>query len=112
MRSVRRINIASPEFKYDSEDPPGFRAGMFRFGKLVGASDLGASVYESPPGQPICPYHYEYGEEERLLVLEGDPPSDIRTAPISSSRGTPSAFYRAGRRTCPCATRPMRPFAS
>ena len=33
----------------------------------------GASVYELPPGQAICPYHYEYGEEEWLLVLDGRP---------------------------------------
>jgi uncharacterized cupin superfamily protein len=30
-------------------------------------------VYELPPGQALCPYHYEYGEEEWLLVLEGRP---------------------------------------
>ena len=30
-------------------------------------------MYELPPGQAICPYHYEYGEEEWLLVLEGRP---------------------------------------
>jgi uncharacterized cupin superfamily protein len=70
---MRRINIASPDFKYDPDDPPGFRAGMLRFGPLVGAEQLGASVYELPPGESICPYHYEYGEEEWLLVLEGRP---------------------------------------
>jgi uncharacterized cupin superfamily protein len=70
---VRRINIASPEFKYDAGDPAGFRSGMLRCGELVGASDSGASVYELPPGQAICPYHYEYAEEEWLLVLEGRP---------------------------------------
>jgi uncharacterized cupin superfamily protein len=70
---MRHINVASPDFQYDSDDPPGFRAGMFRFGRLVGAEQLGASVYELPPGQAICPYHYEYGEEEWLLVLEGRP---------------------------------------
>ena len=31
------------------------------------------SVYELPPGQAICPYHYEYGEEEWLVVLQGRP---------------------------------------
>ena len=36
-------------------------------------SQLGASVYELPPGQAICPYHYEYAEEEWLLVLQGHP---------------------------------------
>jgi uncharacterized cupin superfamily protein len=30
-------------------------------------------VYELPPGQSICPYHYEYGEEEWLVVLSGRP---------------------------------------
>jgi uncharacterized cupin superfamily protein len=70
---MRRINIASPEFKYEPDDPAGFRSGMFRFGKLVGAEDLGATVYELPPGQAVCPYHYEYAEEEWLLVLEGRP---------------------------------------
>jgi uncharacterized cupin superfamily protein len=70
---VRRVNIASPEFEYDPDYPPGFRAGMLRVGPLLDASQLGASVYELPPGQAICPYHYEYAEEEWLLVLEGHP---------------------------------------
>ncbi len=70
---VRRVNIASSEFRYDSDDPPGYRSGMLRLGEQVGASRLGASVYELPPGQAVCPYHYEYGEEEWLLVLEGRP---------------------------------------
>ena len=70
---MRRINIASPEFEYDSSDPEGFRAGMARLGKLLGAEESGISVYDVPPGQSICPYHYEVGEEEWLLVLEGEP---------------------------------------
>ncbi len=70
---MRRVNIAAPAFEYDAEDPEGFRAGMFRFGKLVGAAQTGTTVYELPPGQQICPYHYEYAEEEWLLVLEGRP---------------------------------------
>ena len=72
-RPVRRVNIAEPEFEWDGEDPDGFRAGMFRFGKHVGAERTGATVYELPPGQSICPYHYEYGEDEWLLVLQGRP---------------------------------------
>ena len=70
---MRTVNIASPEFTYDSTDPEGFRSGMYRFGKDVGAERLGTTVYELPPGQAVCPYHYEYGEEEWLLVLEGRP---------------------------------------
>jgi uncharacterized cupin superfamily protein len=70
---MRRINIAAPEFEYDGEDPEGFRAGMARLGKSLGAEQTGVSVYEVPPGQAICPYHYEFGEEEWLLVLDGMP---------------------------------------
>jgi uncharacterized cupin superfamily protein len=68
---MTRVNIAAPEFSYDAEDPEGFRSGMVRPGKDFGAKETGASVYELPPGQAVCPYHYEYGEEEWALVLEG-----------------------------------------
>ena len=68
-----RVNIADPAFKYDPEDPEGYKAGLFRFGKDLGAEQTGTSVYELPPGQAICPYHYEYGEEEWAMVLSGRP---------------------------------------
>jgi uncharacterized cupin superfamily protein len=70
---MAHVNISNPEFGYDADDPEGFRAGMFRFGPRLGAERTGASVYELPPGQAVCPYHYEYGEEEWALVLEGRP---------------------------------------
>lgn len=68
---MKVVNLAAPPFVYDPEDPDGFRAGLFRFGPLVGATKLGASLYELPPGQALCPFHYEYAEEEWLLVVEG-----------------------------------------
>jgi uncharacterized cupin superfamily protein len=68
-----RLNLTDPEFTYDPEDPDGYRAGMFRMGPLVGAQQTGATVYDLPPGELLCPYHYEYGEEEWLLVLTGRP---------------------------------------
>jgi uncharacterized cupin superfamily protein len=68
-----RINISDPDFQYEPEDPVGFRAGMFRLGPDLGAERTGATVYELPPGELLCPYHYEYGEEEWLLVLFGHP---------------------------------------
>lgn len=70
---MRKLNIANPEFSYDPEDPEEFRSGLFRFGRQLGAIRTGTSVYEIPPGRAICPYHYEYGEEEWLLVLAGHP---------------------------------------
>jgi uncharacterized cupin superfamily protein len=73
MGGVRRANINAMEFVYDAEDPSGFRSGMKRLGPLVGGDKVGASIYELPPGQALCPYHYEYGEEEWLIVLAGRP---------------------------------------
>jgi uncharacterized cupin superfamily protein len=70
---MKRVNIAASVFEYDAEDPEGFKVGMARLGKELGAERTGISVYEIPPGQSICPYHYEIGEEEWLLVLEGTP---------------------------------------
>ncbi len=75
--TTRRVNLADPELQFDSEDPPGFRAGMLRPGPGFGAEGTGASLYELPPGEAICPYHYEYAEEEWLLVLSGTP--SVRT---------------------------------
>ncbi len=70
---MHRISIAQPDFALDADDPPGFRAGYQRLAPLLGASLLGATVYELPAGEALCPYHYEYGEEEWLLVLAGRP---------------------------------------
>jgi uncharacterized cupin superfamily protein len=70
---MRRVNIADPSFEYDPDDPEPFKAGMARLGRGLGARETGASVYELPPGQSVCPYHYEYGEEEWVLVLNGRP---------------------------------------
>jgi len=69
---VNRLNIFTASVEYDETDPESYRAGMNRFGPSIGASMLGASIYELPPGQSICPYHYEYGNEEWLIVLEGN----------------------------------------
>jgi len=68
---VERFNILACEMAADEGDPPGYRSAAARFGPQLGASRLGASVYELPPGQAICPYHYEAGDEEFLIVIEG-----------------------------------------
>jgi uncharacterized cupin superfamily protein len=70
---MSKLNANDGEFQYDAEDPEGFKAGMKRFGRDLGATATGMSIYELPPGQAICPYHYEYAEEEWLVVLEGTP---------------------------------------
>ena len=70
---MKKVNISNPEFSWDESDPEGFRAGMARLGKVLGAKETGITVYELPPGQAVCPYHYEVGEEEWLIVLAGKP---------------------------------------
>ena len=68
---MRRFNLLAAEPEYDDSDPEGYRAGMDRFGPKIGAGQIGGSIYEIPAGQSICPYHYEYPEEEWLMPLNG-----------------------------------------
>jgi uncharacterized cupin superfamily protein len=70
---MRHVSLTDPTFTYEDDDPEGMRSGMSRFGPRLGARGTGASLYELPPGQALCPYHYEYGEEEWLLVVAGRP---------------------------------------
>ena len=70
---MRRVNLNEAEIVFDGDDPDGFRSGMARVGPGLGAKATGSTLYEIPPGQALCPYHYEYAEEEWLLVVEGNP---------------------------------------
>ena len=67
------INLNSIDAQGDAEDPEGYRSRVARLGPMIGAEQMGASIYELDPGQSICPYHYENVEEEWLLVLSGAP---------------------------------------
>jgi uncharacterized cupin superfamily protein len=67
---VPRPNVFRADFEYDESDPPGYRAGYTRVGEAAGGKDLSVKLYEVPPGETLCPYHYEY-EEEWLIVLDG-----------------------------------------
>ena len=66
-------NVFDVELQEDDDDPAGYHARYARLGPLVGGRALGASVYELDPGEAICPYHYELGNEEWLIVLDGKP---------------------------------------
>ncbi|HTB70410.1 MAG TPA: cupin domain-containing protein [Solirubrobacteraceae bacterium] len=67
---MRRANVFEDEYEYDESDPAGYRAGVARVDKTAGGVDLAVKAFELPPGESVCPYHYEY-EEEWLLVLDG-----------------------------------------
>lgn len=70
---MRRMNLFTAEVGHDADDPAGYESGYVRLGPLIGAERIGATIYQLGPGQSNCPYHYEYGCEEWLLVVEGRP---------------------------------------
>jgi uncharacterized cupin superfamily protein len=58
----------------DGTEPPGYeRTRAVRVGKKIGATRMGMSIYELEQGQAICPYHFEWTDEEWLIVLAGRP---------------------------------------
>jgi uncharacterized cupin superfamily protein len=67
------VNVHELATNRDQGDPPGYETPYARVGPLVGGAALGASVYVLDEGQSVCPYHWEAGDEEWLLVLEGRP---------------------------------------
>lgn len=54
------------------QDEDGFVWKRLRLGRRLGGEQLGASVFLLPPGQRSFPYHLHHGNEELLLVLEGE----------------------------------------
>ncbi len=64
---------------------------------------MGMTVYELPPGQAICPYHFEWTDEEWLIVLDG-------TADAADARGRADARARR-HRLLPCRPRRRAPRA-
>ena len=67
------VNLYEVETGPVAGRPAGYEMSRVRVGDLIGASALGLSVYDLPPGQSAFPYHYEIGREEWLIVLSGRP---------------------------------------
>jgi uncharacterized cupin superfamily protein len=70
---MSEVNLFGVALNEEDDDPLGYHVLYQRIGPLIGAEQLGLSVYELPPGQSVCPYHYEVGFEEWLVVLSGAP---------------------------------------
>ena len=56
------VNLFDAPRARDDDDPAGYEVPYARIGPLVGAANLGLSIYELAAGQSICPYHYENAE--------------------------------------------------
>ncbi|MGK2878600.1 MAG: cupin domain-containing protein [Solirubrobacterales bacterium] len=65
-------NIFNPDFD-QKRDHDGFTRERAFIGRQAGAERLGASIWVIEPGDAAYPYHFHYGEEEMLIVLEGAP---------------------------------------
>lgn len=65
------VNLFTAGFQYDDGDPEGYRCGAASVGRDAGGIANNVKLYEVPPRQSVCPYHYEY-EEEWLLIIDGE----------------------------------------
>ncbi len=74
---MKRVNVFDPELVSGSDDAPGFQSLGAAVGQQAGARHLGASLYELPPGEALCPYHWHEANEEMAIVLAGGP--SVRT---------------------------------
>lgn len=68
-------NVFEPDFEPSPEEdwPQGYAGRVARVGREAGSQRLGASVYEVPPDNSTCPYHWHAANEELLIVLAGTP---------------------------------------
>ena len=70
---IFNIFTGETETEQDANEAPGYECGTVRVGAQIGAARLGMSVIDLPTGQAICPYHFEWTDEEWLIVLTGRP---------------------------------------
>jgi uncharacterized cupin superfamily protein len=63
-------------------------------GERAGAELIGASLYELEPGQKTFPYHWQYVEEEMLIVLGGEPTLRTSEGERRLTRGDLVVFRR------------------
>jgi uncharacterized cupin superfamily protein len=68
---IFKLFSAAPDEHATEETPDGFRCNAVTIGPKIGAKRLGMTVYELPAGQAVCPYHFEWTDEEWLIVLDG-----------------------------------------
>ena len=87
---MAEANVFSAEFEYDPDDPEGYRSAVARVGQAAGGTELAVKLFEIPPGQSLCPYHYEY-VEEWLLVLAGNVAVRV---PTGEEQAGPGALVR------------------
>ena len=66
-----RWNAFSDEWDDLYPQVEGWKSNVRRL--VPSGNTLGMSVYDLPPGEAICPYHFEWTDEEWLIVIAGRP---------------------------------------
>jgi uncharacterized cupin superfamily protein len=84
-------NIFEPEWDAERDAEP-FRWKRARLGRQSGARDLGASLFEVPPGAATFPLHAHFANEELLVVLSGRPTLRTRDGERELEPGEVVAF--------------------
>ena len=84
-------NLFEPDWDAERDEPP-FRWRRARLGRQAGAQDLGASLFEIPPGAATFPLHAHFANEELLIVLVGRPTLTTRTGERELLPGEVVAF--------------------
>jgi len=69
---MRRVNVFSLDLG-PGLDRDGYRWQRTRVGDELGASRIGASLFELPAGERTFPYHFHHGVEEWAIVVDGTP---------------------------------------
>ncbi|HKA67019.1 MAG TPA: cupin domain-containing protein [Solirubrobacterales bacterium] len=72
MNEQAAANVYSEDWQREIEHG-GFAVRGTRLGAIAGASRIGITVYELPPGKKNVPYHAHFGVEEAIVVLKGAP---------------------------------------
>jgi uncharacterized cupin superfamily protein len=65
-------NVFEPDWDANRDDPP-FKWRRARLGRQAGARELGASLFDVPPGSATFPLHAHFANEELVIVLAGRP---------------------------------------
>jgi uncharacterized cupin superfamily protein len=69
--AMKTFNLFNGETESVPAGAPGDQGRAARVGSKLGASRLGMSVYDLPPGEAIGPFHFEWTDEEWLIALAG-----------------------------------------
>lgn len=70
MDELKKVNIR--DLEVDVKKMGIYGGGLRRISGDFEAAKLGFNITVVDPGQFLCPYHKHYGEEELILVIEGE----------------------------------------